>query len=109
MKKRSPRDKSQPSNPQEKAVWVSLSRRSKLLILVGALLAAPYVAMLAWLFVGPYFGIYPALGADDRDLTIWAIMAGIGLLLVLCGGSLRRLARTELQKIERTRSKSRRK
>lgn len=76
-----------------------------LLVLAGALLIVPYGGMIAWLFIGPYFGIYPALGAGDRDLMIWAFMAGVGLLLVLCGAALRRLARTELGKLKRTRSK----
>lgn len=86
-----------PGAARQRAVWATISRRSTVVALVGGLLLIPYVISYLISFTMPF--IKRTLGAAEHDLTIQAIIAGLGVLMILGGVSIAVIARSEYRKL----------
>jgi hypothetical protein len=81
------------------AVWASLARWSAWMAIGGACLTPVYAIAVAWPLIGfPNSGRPLEIGPFVHDVSVWAIVSGIGVFCLLLGISFRLIARHEWRK-----------
>jgi glycerol-3-phosphate acyltransferase PlsY len=88
---------------KQKAVWNSVGVLSAKGMRYSLIFFAPYLIVFlwhpVWSLIQLFLGSEITLGTKNHDMTIWAIIAGIGFFVFLLSASLRILARIECKKL----------